>query len=104
MGTSAASILSRHGAATTAPGSYHTLEHPSCSHPIATGGNPANPIDPPTDPVSTLQGSLHVNPITPVATQQVVPDNRDRHVVPIAPTPNHRQPLMISMRQLRDLL
>jgi len=35
------------------PGSYHTLEHPSCSHPIATGGNPANPIDPPTDPVLT---------------------------------------------------
>ena len=70
--------------------------------PIATGGHPADPIDPPTDPVSTLQGNPHVNPITPVATQHVVPDNRDRHVGPIAPISNHRQPPMISVRQPCD--
>ncbi len=79
------------------PGSYHTLEHPPCSHPIATGGHPANPIDPPTDPVLTLQSNLHINPITPVVTQQVALDGRDVCMVSIAQTPNHRQPPMISV-------
>ena len=70
------------------PGSYHTLEHPSCSHPIAIGGHPANPIDPPTDPVLTLQGNPKANPIAPVATRQVMPDDRDLAVASIAQTLN----------------
>ena len=37
------------------PGSHYPLEHPSCSHPIATSGHPANPIDPPIDPILILR-------------------------------------------------
>jgi hypothetical protein len=84
------------------PGSYHTPEHQSCSHPFVTGDDLANSMDLRTNPVLISLGSPHVNSITLVATQQVVPDSGDLHVVSIAPILNQRQPPMISVRQLCD--